>query len=125
MGGRVPTALANDMADGRRQFDAWRRRRTRGRIPDALWALAVRLERYEATPATAMIAYNRFVHSRPLDNDGLHFGPTAGIPSLRPYGRPRGKLDGIAVLGRVDRLRDGFRRQASSRAGLGMNILGQ
>jgi hypothetical protein len=53
MGGRVPTALANDLADGRRQFEAWRRRRTGGRIPDALWALAVGLVSRHGVSRTA------------------------------------------------------------------------
>jgi hypothetical protein len=49
----VPTALANDLADGRRQFEAWRRRRTGGRIPDALWALAVRFVSRHGVSRTA------------------------------------------------------------------------
>jgi hypothetical protein len=43
MGGREPSELPTDLARGRNQFQAWRARRTAGRIPQALWALAVRL----------------------------------------------------------------------------------
>jgi hypothetical protein len=32
-----------DLAQGRRRFQAWRERRQRGRIPQPLWDLAVRL----------------------------------------------------------------------------------
>lgn len=40
MGGELP----GDLLRGRSRFQAWRQhRRTRGRIPDTLWALAVRL----------------------------------------------------------------------------------
>ena len=34
------------------------------------------------------------------------------------------KLDGVAVLGRVDRLPDGLRRQVGGRAGFGMSRFG-
>jgi hypothetical protein len=43
MGGRARGELPKDLAQGRSQFQAWRARRTAGRIPQALWALAVRL----------------------------------------------------------------------------------
>jgi hypothetical protein len=35
--------LPNDLAQGRRRFQAWRERRQGGRIPQPLWDLAVRL----------------------------------------------------------------------------------
>ena len=43
MGGRARGELPKDLAQGRSQFQAWRARRTNGRIPQTLWALAVRL----------------------------------------------------------------------------------
>jgi hypothetical protein len=43
MGGRARSELPKDLAQGRSQFQAWRARRTAGRIPQTLWALAVRL----------------------------------------------------------------------------------
>jgi hypothetical protein len=43
MGGRARGELPKDLAQGRSQFQAWRARRTAGRIPQTLWALAVRL----------------------------------------------------------------------------------
>ena len=70
-------------------------------------------------------ANDRLVDSGPLDGDGLHLRPMAGVPSLLPHRRPLGKLHDVPVLGRVDRLPDGFRRQAGGRAGLGTNGFGQ
>ena len=72
-----------------------------------------------------IVANDRLVNSGPLDGDGLHLGPMAGVPSLRPHGRPGGKLDDVAILGCIDRLPDGFRRQGGSRAGFGVKKCGR
>lgn len=46
--------LPNDLLRGRSRFRAWRQhRRTRGHIPDALWALAVRLVKSHGVNRTA------------------------------------------------------------------------
>jgi hypothetical protein len=45
--------LPKDLADGRSQFQAWRARRTAGRIPLALWTLAVRLVSRHGVSRTA------------------------------------------------------------------------
>ena len=46
--------LPKDLLRGRNRFRAWREgRRTRGRIPDALWALAVRLVKSHGINRTA------------------------------------------------------------------------
>jgi hypothetical protein len=48
--GELPT----DLAQGRRRFQAWRERRQKGRrIPQPLWALAVRLVRQHGLSRTA------------------------------------------------------------------------
>ena len=50
-GGELP----KDLLQGRNRFQAWRQRRKgRGRIPDALWMLAVRLARVHGVSRTAM-----------------------------------------------------------------------
>ena len=49
-GGELP----KDLLQGRSRFQAWRqRRRTRSRIPDTLWALAVRLVKRHGLNPTA------------------------------------------------------------------------
>ena len=49
-----PNKLPKDLARGRRQFQAWRaRRQTGGRIPQALWNLAVRLVKMHGVSRTA------------------------------------------------------------------------
>ena len=47
--------------------------------------------------------------------------PCPVFHALRPDRRAGGKLHGVAVLGRVDRLPDGLRGQGGSSAGLGMS----
>ncbi|HEV3341021.1 MAG TPA: hypothetical protein VG125_11715 [Pirellulales bacterium] len=47
--------LPKDLLRGRSRFQAWRqRRKTRGRIPDALWALAIRLVKVHGINRTAL-----------------------------------------------------------------------
>jgi hypothetical protein len=47
--------LPKDLLRGRSRFQAWRqRRKTRGRIPDVLWALAVRLANVHGVNRTAL-----------------------------------------------------------------------
>ena len=53
MGGRARGELPKDLAQGRSQFQAWRARRTAGRIPQTLWALAVRLVSRHGVSRTA------------------------------------------------------------------------
>ena len=53
MGGHARSELPQDLAQGRSQFQAWRARRTAGRIPQTLWALAVRLARRHGVSRTA------------------------------------------------------------------------
>src|SRR5215831_8347995 len=53
MGGRARNELPKDLAQGRSQFQAWRARRTAGRIPQTLWALAVRLVSRHGVSRTA------------------------------------------------------------------------
>ena len=48
--------LPKDLLRGRNRFQAWRQsRRTRGRMPDALWALAVRLVKRYGVNRTALV----------------------------------------------------------------------
>src|SRR5262245_12226738 len=53
MAGRAPSELPKDLAQARSQFQAWRARRTAGRIPQSLWALAVRLASRHGVSRTA------------------------------------------------------------------------
>src|SRR5262249_7729188 len=53
MTGRARGKLPKDLAQGRSQLQAWRARRTAGRIPQTLWALAVRLVRRHGVSRTA------------------------------------------------------------------------
>lgn len=53
MGGRAQGGLPMDLARGRCQFQAWRARRTAARIPQTLWALAVRLVSRHGVSRTA------------------------------------------------------------------------
>lgn len=50
---QAPAALPKDLADARSQFRAWRARRTPGRLPRTLWALAVRLAHQHGLRPTA------------------------------------------------------------------------
>jgi hypothetical protein len=54
VGTRQRGALPKDLAQARRRFQAWRERRQRGqRIPQSLWALAVRLVSQHGISRTA------------------------------------------------------------------------
>ena len=53
MTGRARGKLPKDLAQGRSQLLAWRARRTAGRIPQTLWALAVRLVSRHGVSRTA------------------------------------------------------------------------
>jgi len=53
MGAHPRSELPKDLAQGRRQFQAWRARRSAGRIPQTLWALAVRLVSRHGVSRTA------------------------------------------------------------------------
>src|SRR5215468_10303638 len=53
MGGRARSGLPKDLARGRSQIQAWRARRTAGRIPQTLRALAVRLVSRHGVSRTA------------------------------------------------------------------------
>jgi hypothetical protein len=54
MGALERRSLPSDLAQARNRFQAWREQRTgRGRIPRALWALAVRLTRTHGVSRTA------------------------------------------------------------------------
>ena len=56
MGARERGTLPSDLARGRDRFQAWREQRTgRGRIPNALWALAVRLAKRHGLRRTAAV----------------------------------------------------------------------
>jgi hypothetical protein len=56
MGARNRGTLPSDLARGRDQFQAWREQRTgRGRIPHALWTLAVRLAKRHGVSRTAAV----------------------------------------------------------------------
>jgi hypothetical protein len=55
MAARQRTELPKDLAQGRSQFQAWRASRKLGRrIPQTLWALAVRLVKTHGVSRTAM-----------------------------------------------------------------------
>jgi len=55
MAARERGELPKDLAQGRTQFQAWRASRKRGRrIPQTLWALAVRLVKTHGVSRTAM-----------------------------------------------------------------------
>jgi hypothetical protein len=47
--------LPKDLAQGRSQFQAWRARRTAGRIPQTLWQLAIRLVSRHGVSRTATV----------------------------------------------------------------------
>jgi hypothetical protein len=53
MGANHRRELAQDLVKAQRQFHAWRRRRAGGRIPEPLWALAVRLVKRHGVSRTA------------------------------------------------------------------------
>ena len=56
MGARARESLPSDLARGRDRFQVWRQQRTgRGRIPHALWALAVRLAKGHGVSRTAAV----------------------------------------------------------------------
>ena len=56
MGARARGSLPSDLARGRDRFQAWREQRTgRGRVPHALWALAVRLAKGHGVSRTAAV----------------------------------------------------------------------
>jgi hypothetical protein len=56
MGARKRGTLPSDLSRGRDRFQAWREQRTgRGRIPHALWALAVRLAKRHGVSRTAAV----------------------------------------------------------------------
>ena len=63
MGGHARSELPKDLAQGRSQFQAWRAQRTARRIPQTLWALAVRLASRHGVRRTAT--------ALGLDYDGL------------------------------------------------------
>ena len=55
-GGELP----KDLLQGRNRFQAWRQRgKGRGRIPDALWMLAVRLVKVHGLSRTATVSVRR------------------------------------------------------------------
>ena len=55
-GGQLP----KDLLQGRRRFQPWRQRRKgRGRIPDALWTLAVGLVKVHGLSRTATVSVRR------------------------------------------------------------------
>ncbi len=56
MDARGRGSLPSDLAQARDRFQAWRQQRTaRGRIPHALWALAVRLAKGHGVSRTAAV----------------------------------------------------------------------
>ena len=55
MGARRRGELPQDLARARSQFQAWRGRRTAGRIPLQLWAMAVRLVNRHGVSRTAAV----------------------------------------------------------------------
>ena len=56
MGARARGSLPSDLAQARNRFQAWRAQRTgRGRIPHALWALAVQLAKGHGLSRTAAV----------------------------------------------------------------------
>src|SRR3954467_9781737 len=56
MGARERGTLPSDLARGRDRFQAWREQLTeRGRLPHALWALAVRLAKAHGVSRTAAV----------------------------------------------------------------------
>src|SRR5512143_4314088 len=56
MGAREHGSLPSDLAQGRDRFQAWReQRKGRGRIPHALWALAVQLAKGHGVSRTAAV----------------------------------------------------------------------
>ncbi len=56
MGARERGSLPSDLARGRNRFQAWReQRKGRGRIPHALWTLAVQLAKGHGVSRTAAV----------------------------------------------------------------------
>src|SRR4029077_10962000 len=82
-------------------------------------------ERLVSRGPAGLLPNDRLVDAGALDGDRFHFGPTAGVPSFGPHGRAGGQQHGVAVLGGVNRLPYGLRRQGGSLAGFGTNPLGR
>ena len=80
MGARARGALPSDLAHARNRIQAWRAQRTaHGRIPHALWALAVQLAKGHGVSHTAAVLG--------LDYDSLKTraeAVTGGAPSSPP-----------------------------------------
>ena len=55
MGASERGGLPQDLARGRSRFQTWRRRQAGGRIPEPLWALAVRLVNRHGVSRTAAV----------------------------------------------------------------------
>jgi hypothetical protein len=77
-GGRARTSLPQDLADGRSQFQAWRARRTVGRIPQTLWTLAVRLRSQHGVNRTAAALGLDYSRLKKQAQDTADAAPTNG-----------------------------------------------
>ena len=61
--------LPKDLARARSRFQAWRGRRTAGRIPEQLWALAVRLvSRHGVSRTAAVLGLDYYSVKKRADN---------------------------------------------------------
>jgi hypothetical protein len=93
MGARERGSLPADLAQGRDRFQAWRQQRTgRGRIPHALWALAVRLAKGHGVSRTAAVLgldYYRLKKQAEAVTSGPPSSPPAFVelPAPAPVGK--------------------------------------
>jgi hypothetical protein len=82
MGAPARGSLPSDLERGRDRFQAWRRQRQgRGRIPGALWALAVQLANVHGVHRTAA-ALGLNAHSLKTRAEALTRQPQASPPAL-------------------------------------------
>jgi hypothetical protein len=86
MGGRARSELPKDLAQGRSQFQAWRARRTVGRIPQTLWALAVRLvSRHGVSRTAAVLGLDYYSLKKRAESGAKEPGPsTTAFVELPP-----------------------------------------
>ena len=88
MGARARGSLPSDLAQARNRFQAWRAQRTgRGRIPHALWALAVQLAKGHGVSRTAAVLgldYDRLKTRAEADTSEAPSSPPAFVELPAP-----------------------------------------
>lgn len=105
---RARTSIPRELIEGRKQIDAWRRRRTTRSMPAPLWSLAARLGARHGVGPTARVLGVRY------DTLKVRVAARVGEPAARratfvqvrpPVGMPACRveiLDGRGGLMRID-----------------------